>query len=410
MTLIVQKYGGSSLADFDRIRNVANRISNAITNNQRIVVIVSAMGSMTDDLIYMAHQISDKHDPREMDALLSTGELVSCALMAMTLNSMGYNAISLSGAQAGVYTDTTHGKAKISVLNPQRILDELDNGNVVIVAGFQGVTSDMDVTTLGRGGSDTTAVAIAAVLDADICEIYTDVDGIYTADPKLVPNAKKLDSISFEDMLEMASYGAKMDPRSIELGMVYNIPLVVASSTGSLPGTLIHEDNDMESNVGEIRNRVIGIATDTNVAKITVLGIKDSPGMAANLFEPLSNAGVSVDVIVQNASVAGKTDLTFTVNRADLKVALEIVETMSTSIGSHGVISADNLAKISIVGTGIQNAPGYASKMFHTLAKASINIEMITTSEIRITCIIDQRKIGVAARSLHDAFQLETTV
>ena len=407
MPLIVQKYGGSSLADLDRIRNVADRVSNTINDNQRVVVIVSAMGSMTDDLIYMAHHISEKPDPREMDALLSTGELVSCTLMAMALRSMGYKAISLSGAQAGIYTDTTHGKAKISVLNPQRILDELSNGNVVIVAGFQGVTSDMDVTTLGRGGSDTTAVAIAAVLGADMCEIYTDVDGIYTADPKLVPNARKLDRISFENMLELASHGAKMDPRSIELGMVYDIPLVVASSAGNSSGTLIHEDIDMKSNVGEIRNRVVGIATDTNVAKITVLGIKDSPGMAANLFKPLSNASISVDVIVQNASVEGKTDLTFTVNRADLKPALDIVEEVSSSLESYGVISSDNLAKISIVGTGMQNAPGYAAKMFHTLAEGQINIEMITTSEIRITCIIDQAKVKLAARSLHDAFELE---
>ena len=407
MAVIVQKYGGSSLADADKIRNVANRVMRSQESGNQVVVVVSAMGDSTDELLNLAHDISDRPDAREMDVLLSTGELVSCTLVAMALRGMGCQAISLSGAQAGIRTDTSYGRAKIAGVDPQRILAEFKRGNVVIVAGFQGITEDMDVTTLGRGGSDTTAVAIAAGLGAERCEVYTDVDGIYTADPRLVPHARKLEEVGFEEMLELASHGAKMNPRSIEIGMVYDVPILVASSFTDRPGTLIHGGADMNANVGEIRNRVRGIATDTNVAKITMLGVKDRPGIAASLFEPLAEANISVDVIVQNASEDGTTDMTFTVERSDLDKALEVVDTVAKELGSRGTVSAGKLAKISIVGTGMQDSPGYASRMFRALADKKINIDMITTSEIRITCLVDEDKVALASRALHDTFQLE---
>ncbi len=407
MALIVQKYGGSSLADADKIRNVASRIARTHDDGNQVVSVVSAMGDTTDELINLARQVTERPDPRELDLLLSTGELVSCTLIAMALRSMGYKAISLSGAQAGIRTNTSHGKARIAGIEPKRILDELNKGSIIIVAGFQGITEDMDITTLGRGGSDTTAVALAASLEAARCEVYTDVDGIYTADPRMVPGARKLDEVGFEEMLELASYGAKMNARSIEMGMVYNVPILVASSFSDRPGTLIHEEANMNTRVGEIRNRIRGIATDTNVAKITVKGVVDRPGVAASLFEPLTNADVSVDVIVQNASVEGTTDMTFTVKRTDLQHALEVAKEVARGLGSGQVISADNLAKVSIVGTGMQDAPGYASRMFRTLAESDINIDMITTSEIRITCIVEETQVAKAARALHVAFQLE---
>ena len=409
MALIVQKYGGSSLADAEKIKSVAQRIARTADADNKVVAVVSAMGDTTDDLIALSQQVSKNPEPREMDVLLSTGELVSCTLMAMTLRSMGHKAISLSGAQAGIRTDSSHGQAQIADMAPDRLIQELDNDTIVIVAGFQGITEDLDITTLGRGGSDTTAVALAAALGAARCEVYTDVDGIYTADPRLVPAAHKLDEISFEEMLELASYGAKMNPRSIELGMVYNTPILVASSFRDEPGTLIHGGADMNRQVGEIRNRVSGIATDTNVSKITVLGVVDRPGIAASLFEPLTEVGISVDVIVQNASVGGATDMTFTVMRTDLARAEQVVQKVANDLGSGEVVTASDLAKLSIVGTGMQNAPGYASAMFRTLADAGINIEMITTSEIRITCLVKEAQVAEAARALHTAFDLDST-
>jgi len=409
MALIVQKYGGSSLADAEKIKSVAQRIARTADADNKVVAVVSAMGDTTDDLVALSQQVSKNPEPREMDVLLSTGELVSCTLMAMTLRSMGHKAISLSGAQAGIRTDSSHGQAQIADMAPDRLIQELDNDTIVIVAGFQGITEDLDITTLGRGGSDTTAVALAAALGAARCEVYTDVDGIYTADPRLVPAAHKLDEISFEEMLELASYGAKMNPRSIELGMVYNTPILVASSFRDEPGTLIHGGADMNRQVGEIRNRVSGIATDTNVSKITVLGVVDRPGIAASLFEPLTEVGISVDVIVQNASVGGATDMTFTVMRTDLARAEQVVQKVANDLGSGEVVTASDLAKLSIVGTGMQNAPGYASTMFRTLADAGINIEMITTSEIRITCLVKEAQVAEAARALHTAFDLDST-
>ena len=407
MALMVQKFGGSSLADADAIQSVAKRIAGAQDEGNQIVVVVSAMGDTTDDLISLAHQVTERPDPRELDVLLSTGELVSCTLMAMALRSQGRQAISLSGAQAGIRTDTAHGRARIASVDPQRIQEEVDRGRIVIVAGFQGVTEEMDVTTLGRDASDLSAVAIAAGVGADRCEIYTDVEGIYTADPRLVPEARKLDEVGYEEMLELASYGAKFPPRSIEVAMVYNVPILVASTFSDSPGTLIHQGATMNTKVGEIRNRVSGIATDTNVAKITVLGVVDRPGIAASLFEPLAGADISVDVIVQNASVEGVTDLTFTVKRTDLDRALEVVKPVTQELGSRGLAGADNLAKVSIVGTGMLDASGYAGRMFRALADAGINIDMITTSEIRITCIVDEVQVGEAARVLHAAFELE---
>ena len=407
MALIVQKYGGSSLADADKIRNVAGRIARSRDAGNSVIAVVSAMGDTTDDLIDLANEVAERPDAREMDVLLSTGELVSCTLMAMALRSMGYDSVSLSGAQAGIRTDSSYGRARIAGVSPERIISEVDKGNIVIVAGFQGITEDMDITTLGRGGSDTTAVAIAAGVEADRCEVYTDVDGIYTADPRLVPKARKLNEVGFEEMLELASYGAKMNPRSIEMGMHYNVPILVASSFTDAKGTLIHGDIDMNSNVGEIRNRVRGIATDTNVAKITVLGVIDRPGIAASLFEPLAEADISVDVIVQNASVDGTTDMTFTVTRTDLARALEVVQPVVNELGSRGTVSDESLAKLSIVGSGMQDAPGYASQMFRALADNGINIDAITTSEIRITCLIDEAQVADAACALHDAFHLD---
>lgn len=389
------------------ISRVAKRIAGTYDKGYQVIAVVSAMGETTNELLELATEVSVRPNPRELDVLLSTGELVSCTLLAMALASQGYKSKSLSGAQAGIKTDMSHGRARINSVEPTRILDELRDDNIVIVAGFQGITDDLDVTTLGRGASDITAVAIAAALGAERCETYTDVEGVFTADPKLVPDACKLDEVGFEEMLELASYGAKMAPRSIEMGMVYDIPILVASSFSDRPGTLIHRERDMNKKVGEIRNRVRAIATDTNVAKITVLGLKDEPGIAGSLFESLAQIGVSVDVIVQNASVGGATDLTFTMKRTDLGRAVEVTEDVARGLGARDVVKADDLAKITIVGTGMQDEPGYAARMFSALAEVKINIELITTSEIRITCIVHESRIGEAARTLHAAFQLD---
>ena len=407
MSLVVQKYGGSSLATPELIKSVAARIRSAHDSEGNVVATVSAMGDSTDKLLSIASKVSEMPDLRELDVLLSTGELQSCALVAMALKSMGKRAVSLSGAQAGIRTDSSYGKAKIAGIDTGRINEELEKGNIVIVAGFQGVTGDSDITTLGRGASDLTAVALAAGLNADRCEIYTDVEGIYTADPRLVSDARKMTQVGFEEMLELASYGAKMNPRSIELGMVYQVPILVASSFNNEPGTLIHDGDNMDTNVGEIRNRVRGIATDKDVAKITVFSVVDRPGIAAALFDPLAESDISVDVIVQNASVSGTTDLTFTIKQSDVDRAMKVVEEVAQDLGTTNVGKAENLAKISIVGTGMQDSPGYASTMFRSLAEAKINIEMITTSEIRITCIIGSDQVAKAAEVLHAAFELE---
>ncbi len=403
MALIVQKYGGSSVADAEKIRNVARRIAATKEKGNDVVVVVSAMGKTTDELIRLAHQISREPDERELDLLLSTGEIVSSTLLAMALKELGYKAVSLSGAQAGIWTDAAYTRARILEVESHRVVKELGEGRIVIVAGFQGVTRDMDITTLGRGGSDTTAVALAASLRADICEIYTDVDGVYTADPRLVPEARKLDEIGYEEMLELASYGAKvMHPRAVEIGELYNIPILVASSFTTAPGTIIRGGISME-----VRNKVRGIAHDLNVAKITILGVPDRPGIAASIFEPLARANINVDTIVQNASVDRITDLTFTVSRSDLSKAMRVVEPVAQSIGARGCVADSKLGKVSIVGTGMQNTPGFAARMFRALYEEGINIELITTSEIRITCIIDEARVKDALLALHRAFELE---
>ena len=402
MALLVQKYGGSSLADAEKVRLVARRIAATCGQGHQVVAACSAMGDTTDDLIALAHGVTDRPDERELDALLATGEMASSALVAMTLTGMGCPAVSLTGLQAGIQTRGAYGRARIAAVEPKRILEELEAGKVVVVAGFQGVTEMQDVTTLGRGASDITAVALAAALGAQRCEIYTDVEGIYTADPRVVPQARKLSEIDYEEMLELASMGAKMQPRSIELGALYRVPILVASTFSEAPGTLIHGEVDME-----VRNRVRGVAQDLNVAKITVLGVADRPGIAATLLEPLAGAGISVDTIVQNTSVEKLTDFSFTVAQADLEKALEAVGPAVQEIGAQGVTHDAALGKVSVVGTGMQNAPGYASRMFRALADAGINIEMITTSEIRITCIVGQEQAPEAVRVLHRAFDLE---
>ena len=405
MALIVQKYGGSSVANGERIKNVACRIAKAREEGNQVVVVVSAMGDTTNELIKLAQQVTEQPSDRELDVLLSTGELVSSTLLAMALKDLGYKAVSLTGAQAGIQTDSSYSRARILRVDPKRIINELEKGNIVIVAGFQGVTPNMDITTLGRGGSDTTAVALAASLGAEICQIYTDVEGVYTADPRLVPEASKLKEIGYEEMLELASYGARViHPRAVELGELYNMPILVASSFSNSMGTVICKEASME-----VRNKVRGIAHDTNVAKVTVIGVPDCPGIAMAIFEPLAKANISVDTIVQNASVENITDLTFTVARNDLIKAMSLVEPAAQSVGAKRCVTDSNLAKVSIVGTGMQNMPGYAARMFRTLYEEGINIQLITTSEIRITCIISEDRVEDAVRVLHKSFELENT-
>jgi len=427
MALIVQKYGGSSVADGEKIKSVARRIAKIKDEGNEVVVVVSAMGDTTDELINLAHQVSEQPSDRELDLLLSTGEVVSSTLLAMALDSLGYKAVSLSGVQAGIQTDSSYSRARILRVDPKRIVNELEKGNIVIVAGFQGVTQEMDIATLGRGGSDTTAVALAASLGAEICQIYTDVEGVYTADPHLVPEATKLKEVGYEEMLELASCGAKViHPRAVELGELYDVPILVASSFSDSAGTIIcktemlkqvqHDNMEgrMHDNMEgrkeasmEVRNKVRGIAHDTNVAKITVIGVPDKPGVAMSIFESLAKANISVDTIVQNASVQNITDLTFTVAQTDLDRAMSIVEPVAKFLGAKQCTADATSAKISIVGTGMQNTPGYAARMFRALYEEGINIQLITTSEIRITCIISENKVKDAVRALHKAFELD---
>lgn len=403
MSIVVQKYGGSSVRNPGKIRKVARRIANSFDKGNQVVAVVSAMGDTTDDLIEMANKINPNPKPREMDLLLSTGEIMSSTLLAMALHAMGYKAVALSGPQAGISTDSSFSRARITGIDPKRLIRELDRGNIVIVAGFQGLNPAEDITTLGRGGSDTTAVALAASLKAKICEIYTDVEGVYTADPRVVPEARKLDEIGYEEMLEMASSGARvMHHRSVELGQVYNMPILVASSMVDNPGTTIHGGKNMEN-----RNKVRGIAHDMDVAKVTLTGVPDRPGIAAAIFLPLAKAGISVDTIVQNASANNITDLTFTVTENDLPRAMKIIKPVAKKIGAEEILSDARLGKVSIIGTGMQNTPGYAAKMFQTLSGENINILLITTSEIRITCIIADNQVEHAVRALHKAFALD---
>ncbi len=403
MALIVQKYGGSSVADAQKIKNVARRVAKARDEGNQVVVVVSAMGDTTDDLVKLAYQISEQPTDREFDVLLSTGEIVSSTLLAMALGSLGHRAISLSGAQAGIHTTSSYSQARILRVDTKRVISELKKGNIVIVAGFQGVSGRRDITTLGRGGSDTTAVALAASLGAEVCQILTDVEGVYTADPRLVPEAKKLKEVSYEEMLELATYGARvMHNRAVELGWLYNVPILVASSFSDGPGTIICKEASME-----VKNKVSGIAHDASVAKVTIVGVPDHPGIAAAIFEPLARANISIDTIVQNTSINSITDLTFTVTRTDLLKAMSIVEPVAKSVGGKQCVTDSTLAKVSIVGTGMLNTPGYAARMFRALYQHGINIQLIATSEIRITCIISEDKVKDAVRALHQAFELE---
>jgi len=403
LALIVQKYGGSSVANAERIKAVAQRVGRTRDAGNEVVVVVSAMGDTTDDFLSLASQLSGKPDEREMDQLLSTGEIISCSLLTIALKDMGYRAISLTGAQAGIKTDGTYSRARITDIEAGRVRRELKQNKIVVVCGFQGMAEDMEITTLGRGGSDLSAVALAAALGSRRCEIYTDVEGVFTADPRIVPEARKIEEIGYEEMLELATYGAKvMHPRAVELGEIYELPIYVASSFVDKPGTLIHGGISVE-----VKNKARGVAHDTNVAKITVVGVPDRPGIAAAIFEPLSQAGISVDTIVQNASINNITDLTFTVTRDDVAKAMGIVDSVAKKLGATKCASDSTLAKISVVGAGMQNTPGYAAKMFKTLSEKGINIQLITTSEIRITCIIEESKVKEAVKALHRAFELE---
>ncbi|MGH7877778.1 MAG: aspartate kinase [Candidatus Dormibacteraceae bacterium] len=401
--MIVQKYGGTSLASAARIRRVSRRIAETVGQGQQVVAVVSAMGRTTDRLIALAQRVNPDPPPRELDMLIANGETISAPLVAMCLQGMGVDAISLSGPQAGIRTSEHHSRARIHEVDPGRIQSCLDRGQVVIVAGFQGATAEGEITTLGRGASDLTAVALAAALDAESCEILTDVDGIMTADPRVVPEAQLLRYVTYEEILEMAAVGARvMQPRSVEIGELYGVSIHVRSSFHTRPGTMIVAQIPMEN-----RNRVRGVAHEKEVAKITVVDIPDRPGIAASIFRTLSEHGVSVDVIVQNISMGGTTDLTFTVAESDLARALKLVQPVAAEIGAREVSQSAGLAKISIVGTGMLGTPGIAATMFETLAREQINIEMISTSEIRITCIIERSDVERAARSLHGAFQLD---
>ena len=408
--LVVQKFGGSSLGEADRIRRVAQRIARARATGADLVVVVSAMGDTTDELLALAGAITPDPDPRELDMLLATGEHQSATLVSMALHSLGVKAISLTGAQAGITTDNAHGRARIANVEPRRVRRELDNGNVVIVAGFQGqrVGSDEDggpgeTTTLGRGGSDTTAVALAAALRADRCQIFTDVRGIYSADPRLVPAARQLAVIGYEEMLELAQQGAQvMQVRAVELGWINGVEIEVLSSFEDAPGTLIREDPLVEQ-----RNKVRGLAHDRNVAKVTLLAVPDRPGIARSVFAPLADAGINVDMIVQNVGHDGATDLSFTVPRVELGRAERVLKPVVEEMGARGLTTDPTVAKVSIVGAGLHNAPGYAARMFGTLADAGVNIEMISTSEVRITCVIEEASLATALDALHGAFELE---
>jgi len=403
MKVLVQKYGGSSVATAERIRAVAERVARSRAAATGVVVVVSAMGKTTDELIGLARSVTADPDPRELDLLLSTGETVSATLLAMALREQRCPAISLTAGQAGIRTNRWHSRARITAIHPDRLRRELESGKVAIVTGFQGITDEADITTLGRGGSDTTAVALAIALEAERCEIYTDVAGIYTADPRLEPNARCLPRIAYDEMLELAQQGAKvMHARAVELGQVYNMPILVRSSFNDEPGTLIGQGDAVE-----IRRRVRGIAQDTDVAKISLAGVIDRPGIAHALFEPLAEAGINVDVIVQTASFEGVTDISFTVSGGDLARAVDIVRPVADDVGASKLDSAADLAKVSIVGTGIQSTPGYAARMFGILAEAGINIDMITTSDIRITCVVPRRDVERAVRALHKGFELD---
>lgn len=401
--IVVQKFGGTSVGDVERLKRVAQRIVDTRRAGHDVVVVVSAMGGTTDELVAMAAQVNRRPPQRELDILLTAGERISMALLAMAIEALGVRARSFTGSQAGIITDTVHGKARILAVTPERVRDALDAGDVVIVAGFQGVSREThDITTLGRGGSDTTAVALAAALEADVCEIYTDVDGVYTADPRLVPVARKLDRLAYEEMLELAAQGAKvLQVRSVEFGRNHGVPIHVRSSFNGSEGTWIVPQEDM------VEDAIIsGVAHDTSEAKVTVVGVPDHPGVAAGMFTALADASVNVDMIVQNISSDGRTDISFTVPRGEVEQATELLGGRLEGIGAADVIVNPGVAKVSLVGAGMKTHPGVAARMFDALSRAGVNIQMISTSTIRVSVIIDDTHVDDAVRAVHAEFAL----
>lgn len=407
MGLIVQKYGGTSVSNLEKIRWVAGHVVNTMKNGNDVLVVVSAMAGETDRLVKMCLEVMDPPDERELDVITSSGEQVSSGLLSMTIKSMGHNALSFQGHQVRIITDDAHSKAKIVRIDAERIKEALTEGHIVVVAGFQGVDHNGNVTTLGRGGSDLSAVALAAALDADSCELYKDdVDGIYTTDPGMVPKAKKLDKISYEEMLEMASLGSKvLQARAVEFAKKHNVPLHVRpTSKPDTEGTWVVEETEEMSNMENIL--ISGVSFDKNQAKITTTGVPDSPGIAAEIFTPLAESGIVVDMIVQNISIEGHTDMTFTVPRTDFKKSIIITEEVAKKLGAKSVVSDDKITKVSLVGVGMKTHSGVATTMFSALAKEGINIMMISTSEIKISCVIEEKYTELAVRTLHDAFEL----
>jgi aspartate kinase len=400
---LVMKFGGTSVGNPERLMNVARRIVAAKEEGGRVVAVLSAMGDTTDELVDLAHRISDRPKPRAMDMLISVGERISCALAEMAIEDLGHEAISLTGSQAGIVTDTTHTKAKIVEVRAQRIHDALDDGKIVLVAGFQGVSTGQEITTLGRGGSDTTAVALAAALGAESCEIFTDVEGVYTADPRLVPSAYKLPAVTYEEMLEMSASGAKvMALRSVEFARNHGVRLHVRSTFSDQPGTWIREEDK------ELLEKAIisGVTHDTSEAKLTVFGVPDRPGVAARVFRALADSGVNIDMIVQNVSEQGLTDISFTMPKSDLAVAEPILQAVCSEVGAAGVNIDSEIAKVSLIGAGMRSHPGVAADMFEALAEAGINIEIISTSSIRISCVVRADEVARAVEAVHERFQL----
>jgi aspartate kinase len=403
VALIVQKYGGTSVGNTDKIKNVARRIADTKVGGNKLIIVVSAMGEMTDELVDLAQQITDSPNEREYDMLLSTGEQISVALLAMALQTLGHEAISFTGGQVGIKTDGWHTKARILSIDTTRIQKELDAGKIAIVCGFQGVNSDHDITTLGRGGSDTSAVALAAAFKADLCEIYTDVDGVYTADPRIVPEARKLARIAYDELLEMASLGAQvMQPRAVEFGKKYGVPMRIRSSYNNDPGTLVTKE------VAAMEKVVVsGVTLNEKEAKITLLGVADKPGVAATLFENIAAQNVVVDMIIQNVSEKGLSDISFTVPKDDMKKAVKVAEEIKRQIGAREVRADGNIAKVSAVGVGMRSHSGVAAIMFKTLADEGINIDMISTSEIKISCVVEGSRGRDCLKALHKVFELE---
>jgi aspartate kinase len=402
VALIVQKYGGTSVGSPERIARVAERVVAAAEAGNEVCVVVSAMGDTTDELLELADQVSDAPHPRELDMLLSAGERISMALLSMAIIDRGKRAVSFTGSQAGIRTDASHGTARIVEVRARRVLDELEAGTIAIVAGFQGVSTEDEVTTLGRGGSDATAVALAAGLDADVCEIYTDVDGVYTADPRIVPGARKLAAVSYEEMLELAASGAKvLMTRSVEFARNHGVVVHVRSSFSDAEGTWVRkEDERMEQAI------ISGVAHDTSEAKVTIAGVPDRPGIAARVFRPLADAGVNIDMIVQNVAADGRTDISFTLPQAELPKAGPILDGLVESVGAMGVTTNEGVAKVSLVGAGMKTHPGIAADMFDALADAGINIEIISTSAIRISCVVAADEAERAVQVVHEKFRL----